>query len=220
MDKSCRNSFIILYAVVRWLLEVVDLGLDWDFYIELQHTDQQSIIQAVKLQWAILGFAIFGTVMFFSTLIVFCIKIYKKRKQENLSKSYEDVKNAISVFSFICTWFEDLPQIVLAVIVAVKSTDLIAYIQLVKAWYALAEGSLIAIIIFIELRLCCANKPNHWKRVLLICELIGITLILLGSIFLQTELYQDNFKDIYQMENAVMNLTSNATTWSTLVTSV
>ncbi|XP_061193493.1 uncharacterized protein LOC133201718 [Saccostrea echinata] len=221
MDKTCRNSFIILYAAVKWLLEVVDLGLDWDFYIEVQHTDQQSIIRAVKLKWAILGFAIFGTVMFFSTLIAFCIKIYKKRKQKNLSKSYQDVKKAVSIMSLICTWFEDFPQIVLAVIVAVKSTELISIIQLVKAWYALAEATLQATIIFIELRLCCLKKPDYWKRVLLILELIGITLIFLVSIFLLIELYQDNFKEIYQLENAAMNSTSkvNFTTWSTPINS-
>ncbi|XP_062615587.1 uncharacterized protein LOC134277286 [Saccostrea cucullata] len=218
MNETCEKGLIIIYAVLKWLLDVVDLGMDWDFYIEVQHTDQESITRAVKLKRAILGFAIIGTLMFTATLLLFCIKIcIEKRHGEN--KSYDDVKKAISVFSFLCTWIEDLPQIILAVIVAVKSTELISDIQLVKAWYALVEASLQATITLIELKLCCVNKPEIWKRVLLILELIGITFIFLLCAFLLIELYQDNFKEIYPLENAAMNFTSNATTWSTPIIS-
>jgi hypothetical protein len=194
---KCRTVLLVLYIGVRCLLEVVDLGLDWDFYIEVDNSDQESIIRAKKMKWAILGFAIFGTMMFLATFITLIVRACMKKKEGNISETLNQrAKDALTVLSFICVWFEDLPQISLAVAVAVKSTELISDIQLVKAWYSLAEAAIQAIITFVQLRLCCSNKPEGWKRVLLIFELIANFLILFVSVFLLIELYCDNFKEI------------------------
>lgn len=218
---KCMTVFVVLYIILRFVLEVVDLGLDWDFYKEVADSDQESIIRAEKVKWTIFGFAVFGTVMFLITVIVFSLKIYTKRRKGKVSEEfYEKVNNVLSVLSCACIWLEDLPQIVLAVVVAVKSTELISDVQLVKAWYALAEAIIESTItLTIKLRPCCDNKPGGWRRALMILELIGNILILLVSAFLLIELYQDNFKEMYPQQNNATIFNNTTTTWTTPISS-
>jgi hypothetical protein len=49
-------------------MEAIDLGLDWDFYAEINSTEQQ-IHHKTELRKAILAFAIFGTITFLLGLI-------------------------------------------------------------------------------------------------------------------------------------------------------
>jgi hypothetical protein len=205
------------------VLEIGDLILDWDFYVEVKNSDQESIIRAVDVKHAILGFAIFGTIMFFATLITLIARVCMKMKGGNISETLKQrAKNVYAALAFFCVWLEDLPQIVLAVVVAVKSTELISGIQLVKAWYALAEAAMESTMTTVELRPCCDNKPEGWKRVLLIFELIANILILIVSGFLLIELYFDNFKETFPLQNnsTIFNTnTTTTTTWSTPISS-
>jgi hypothetical protein len=195
MDPQRKKYMIALYIVLRYVLEVVDLGLDWEFYVEVTDSDQESIIRAVGVKRAILGFAIIGSVIFLLTFIIFSFGVYIKRKHDNISEETEQrVKDALVVLSFICIWLEDLPQIALAVVVAVKSTELISNIQLAKAWYALSEAVIETVINIAELKECIKNKEKIWNRVLVISELVGNIFILSIAAFLLKELYQDNFK--------------------------
>ncbi|XP_062615591.1 uncharacterized protein LOC134277290 [Saccostrea cucullata] len=212
MGQSSSFKSVVLNVIVRCLLEVADLILDWDFFIEVNKKDEDSII---NVKWAILAFAIFGTVMFLTNLIAFCVRVYTKRKEEVISDEfYEGAKTALSIISGICTWMEDLPQILLAVVVAVKTTDLISDVQLVKAWYALVEALLQIALNFKELQLCSSERPVGCKRGLVVFNLIGSILILFVTVFLLTELHQDNFKEItmkttnYTTSPNIENMTS------------
>ena len=192
--KCCR--------IFVWIaFEIVDLVLDWDFYAEVVATKQDSIQTAKDLHTAILAFAIFGTV---TCVISIVIKIYGvwRGKEDSL---------VLYLLSLISTWLEDFPQIILAIIVAVKTSELISNVQVIKAGYAIAE-TVIQIIRLMWLfriktlciRYCCCeciNDENEDEtstkactRGVIICDLTGQCMLLLCAIFLMMELQLDFFK--------------------------
>jgi hypothetical protein len=54
-----KSNFIIPFKEL-----VVDLGLDWDFYAEVESTEQE-FQHKTELRYAILAFAIVGSITFF-----------------------------------------------------------------------------------------------------------------------------------------------------------
>ena len=165
-------------------MEIIDLVLDWDFFIEINKTEQEPIQSDEVLKLAIFVFAIIGSVTFVLEFISMCLDIRADCKYLTYS----------TVMSFISTWIEDFSQIVLAVRVAVLSSELISNVQIAKAIYAIIEATIHIGISFWQL--CCKDdykRNSSCLQVLIVLNLIGSFLILGCSGFLLYELYEDNF---------------------------
>lgn len=147
---SCCRVFLF---IVTLLLEIADLILDWDFYVEVSKTD----LIGDKIRYSILGFAIFGTILFLCTIITKFIGICDSDDDD---QDEEDGACAVTL-SLMSTLLEDLPQIILALIVAFRTKDLISPVQIVKAGYGIGEP-------IIQLIICvcqyCRMNRNIWDK--------------------------------------------------------
>lgn len=90
----------ICFFILIFILEVVDLFLDWDFYVEISRIDK--IENDIKN--SIFGFVIFGIILFM------CIFIYKFYGMCNSNDNERKEENGICVFVFLLMFilFEDL----------------------------------------------------------------------------------------------------------------
>ena len=178
---SLKRCFWISFL---FALEAADLYLDWDFYVEVNSTEQE-IQHKTELKHAILVFAIFGSI----TFVLGLISLYYDG-----TDNYEHLIYSTAM-SLISTWLEDVPQIVIAVIIAVWSSELISKVQIVKAGYAIFEA-------LVHIILSCwqlfwrgnsyAEKPRY-LTILIILDVIGGVVILPCSIFLLVELIENNY---------------------------
>ena len=153
-----------------FIMEAIDLGFDWDFYAEIE----------TELKHAILVFAIFGSI----TFVLGLVSLYY-----DATNNYEHL-TFCTIMSVISTWIEDFPQIILAVIFAVSSSEVISNVQYAKAGYAIIEASVHFILSFWQLRFrgeTYAKKPRY-LTCLIIFDVIGGFVILTCSIFLLLEL--------------------------------
>ncbi|CAG2204635.1 unnamed protein product [Mytilus edulis] len=184
MGCTCKRVFFITGLII---MELIDLGLDWDFFVEVNKTDQEKIQSETELKYLILAFAVVGTLTFILQLVA----IYYDSKQ-----NYSHLTYSITM-SFISTWLEDIPQIILAIWVASISSDLISYVQYAKASYAILEALLhFGVTIW---QLCCKKEKFKYKKnsdclmALLVLDLIGGILLLGASVFLLIELRFDKY---------------------------
>ena len=135
-----RASLVILFII----LEVSDLVFDWDFYIELSNSDRYK---EAPERWAVLAFALWGTVNFFLALtcLVRSVRTGKRRKWED----------AVDLST---TWLEDVPQMILAAKVAVEVGEPITnWVQYTKAGLAIGEALLRCVIILVTCCPCCTE---------------------------------------------------------------
>ena len=179
----CWVSFILT-------MEVIDLTLDWEFYTEINSTEQ-NIHHKTELRKAILAFAIFGTITFLPGLFGH----YFDWGDNNKHLTYS------TVMSVICTWIEDFPQIIIAVIIAVWSSELISNVQYAKAGYAICEA-LVQIALSYWQCCCRGNNDNDAGNpicltFLLMLDVLGGFVILGCSIFLLVELKFDNYQVVF-----------------------
>lgn len=197
MPSDCFWTFCRTFISIA--LEIADLVLDWDFYAEVVATKQESIQKAKDLHYAILAFAIFGTLTCVSSILIKIYCFWKKK----------DDTSVFVILSLIPTWLEDFPQIILAMIVAFKSTELISDVQVIKAGYTIAEA-FIQIIRLVWLfrvkkmciKYCCCDcigddnedENKSWIKRVIICDLFGQSILLLCAIILMVELQVDTFK--------------------------
>lgn len=176
----CKRTLFILGLIV---LEAIDLFLDWDFYVEVTNADQESVKDNTPVKMAIFVFAIIGSI----TFILQLVSIYFDSRNDYKYLTFT------STMSFLGTWIEDIPQIILAVHVAGISTELISNVQIAKAIYAIIEA-LIHIVISIW-QLCCKDWGfrgiKFCQKTLIGLDLVGAVLILLASTFLVVELHED-----------------------------
>ncbi|VDI66682.1 Hypothetical predicted protein [Mytilus galloprovincialis] len=199
-DCFCKLCGIIFLLA----LEITDLVLDWDFYVEVVNTTQEPINTAKKLHTAILVFAIFGTCACVASILVKIVCVLRKKDD-----------TFFVILSLISTWFEDFPQIILAMIVAFKSSELIDNVQVIKAGYAIVEAVILILrsmwlcrIKEMCIKYCCCdcidddddydvdeeNANKSWIKTAIIFDLIGVVIILLCAIILMVELQIDAFK--------------------------
>ena len=130
-----RVGLVILFVV----LEVSDLVFDWEFFAELSNSDRYK---EAHLRWAVLAFALWGTVNF---VLALCALVYSVRRRERYK--WEDLVDISA------TWFEDVPQMIMAAIVAVEEGEPITHwVQYTKAILAIVEALLRCIIILVT---CC-----------------------------------------------------------------
>jgi hypothetical protein len=144
------------------ILEIADLVLDWDFYIEIKDVD----LIASEIRYCVLGFAILGSVLFLFTLINKCVTVCDANYKEEKDK-------CATGLSLLSTFAEDLPQIVLALIVESKTTSLLSPVQIVKAFYGIIEP---IIQIALNGREYWKLRKNVWNdnTCLKVCSLLGM----------------------------------------------
>ena len=183
MGCCSLKRFVLITLLLG--IELVDLGLDWDFYAEVESTEQE-FQHKTELRYAILAFAIVGSITFFFGLT---------RLYDDATENYEHL-TFLTALSMISTWLEDVPQIVLAVIVAVSSSELISKVQIAKAGIAIGEALVHIIISVWQLRFrdnkSYSKKTSCLKRMIKF-DLFGGVVILLCSVFLLLELQYDFF---------------------------
>lgn len=165
--------------ILTLLLEIADLILDWDFYVEVSKTD----LIGDKVRYSILGFAIFGSILFLFTIITKFIGICDSDDDD---QDEENGTCAVTL-SLMSTLLEDLPQIILALIVAFNTKELISPVQIVKAVYGIGEPIIQLILYACQYR---RMKKNFWNsnecgmsckifEMILSCILIICSIILL-----------------------------------------
>ncbi|XP_062589555.1 uncharacterized protein LOC134251186 [Saccostrea cucullata] len=146
---NCRQ-FTLMTLV--FLIEAADLAFDWIFYIQLHQTDDEYVTQNLHLPWISLGFCVLGTIVLIFEMINLGFEVYKERGP----CLYADT------VSMVTTWVEDVPQISLALVVAIHQQSLIHWVQFVKAAWALVE------LIFRgvgQCLYCCVISERHNKSV-------------------------------------------------------
>jgi hypothetical protein len=178
---SPKRFFLITFVLV---IELVDLVLDWNFYFEVDAI-KQDIPHKTELRYAILAFAVVGVITFIFGL--FSLHYDARKDYKHLTFS--------TALSMISTWLEDVPQIVLAVIVAVSSSELISKVQYAKAGYAIVEALVHIIISVWQLRFrdnSYSEKTCCLKSMTILDSIAGVG-VLLCSVFLLVELKYDWF---------------------------
>ena len=125
---SCKRAFLFTFL---FLLEIADLGLDWNFYYEITHfnpniSSKQPNITFIgpnitcttlnrtelkNISHAVLSFAIFGTI----TFLCGCASLYWDARKDYRYLTFSTLMSCIS------TWGEDFAQIVLAVMIAIMT---------------------------------------------------------------------------------------------------
>lgn len=169
-------------------LLLVDLILDWAFYIVILDTTQEGINKADNLKKAILVFAIVGILIL---VLIFLASIAKFLVNREGTLLHDKAAEILIILSAVGTWIEDLPQILMALIVALKAKDPFTSIQYAKAWFAICKAVLLITVLVVRMRPCCEDKPGKWKRILFILEIIGHTAVIVVSLFLLVQLYSD-----------------------------
>lgn len=169
-------------------LLLVDLILDWAFYIVILDTTQEGINKADNLKKAILVFAIVGILIL---VLIFLASIAKFLVNREGTLLHEKAAEILIILSAVGTWIEDLPQILMALIVALKAKDPFTFIQYAKAWFAICKSVLLITVLVVRMRPCCEDKPGKWKRMVFISEIIGHAAVIVVSLFLLVQLYSD-----------------------------
>ena len=124
MNSDKKNCCLILIMIS----ESIDLILDWDFYYEISHGSHSDINNIVTD--VILVVAVWGTILYFITVISLCVDCCGDEDEENSCTTY---------LSLLSTFSEDLPQTALAIIVAGSTSHLISKVQIAKAVYGVIE---------------------------------------------------------------------------------
>lgn len=175
-------------AIAGCFLLLVDLILDWAFYSVILNTTQEGINKADNLKTAILVFAIVGSLIL---LLIFLASIAKFLVNREGTLLHDKAAEILIILSAVGTWIEDLPQILMALIVALKAKDPFTSIQYAKAWFAICKAVLLITVLVVRMRPCCEDKPGKWKRILFILEIIGHAAVIVVSLFLLVQLYSD-----------------------------
>ena len=119
MNSDKKNCLFLIM-----ISESIDVILDWDFYYEISHDSHSDIDNIVKD--FILVFAVWGTILYFITVISLCVYCCGDEDEENSCTTY---------ISLLSTCTEDLPQKALAIIVAGSTSHLISKVQIAKKLY-------------------------------------------------------------------------------------
>uniref|UniRef100_A0A8W8JCU7 Uncharacterized protein n=1 Tax=Magallana gigas TaxID=29159 RepID=A0A8W8JCU7_MAGGI len=172
-DMDCRKLFWFLFILT---LEFGDLVLDWEFFYEISKTDEVNY----ELQTSILAFAVVGSVLFIlivaNKIYLFCCNEYGNHEEEN-AYSFG--------LSILSTFIEDLPQIVLAIFVALTTKELVSPVQIAKSVYAIVEPCIQIVMNVVEIRnMKKQYKQNKGRIICKVIEIIISVIIVLCSITL------------------------------------
>ncbi|KAK3085131.1 hypothetical protein FSP39_024895 [Pinctada imbricata] len=139
--SECKRFALVIQFLV---LEVSDLGFDWDFYAEVSKSER---FKGDAISWAIFVFAFWGTILFMLDGGWLIIAVCDGKPSEA-----EDVVNCLT------TWTEDIPQMIMAVYIAVLVQEPITgLVQYTKAMLAILESAIRCIIIIAR---CCGCSDD------------------------------------------------------------
>lgn len=170
---DCCKVFRFLFTLA---LELIDLVLDWEFYYEISKTDEVNY----EVQTSILAFAVVGSFLFLlivaNKINLFCCNEYGDDEEED----------ACSIgLSLLSTIIEDIPQIVLAIIVALTTKELVSPVQIAKAAYAILEPFIQIVMNAVEIHdINKQHKPNIGRKNCKIVEIFISVILMICSITL------------------------------------
>ena len=144
---SCRHYTVL---VVVFVLEVVDLFCDWLFYTQVKDSNEVYIIKHDYLQWIILAVASLGSLTFVFEMINLAKEMFSTMESRVLPDTV----------SMVSTWVEDVPQIAVALTIALNTQEVVHWIQYVKAVWAVVE---VAVRALGQCVYCCklSDRPNR-----------------------------------------------------------
>lgn len=170
---DCCKVFRFLFTLA---LELIDLVLDWEFYYEISKSDEVNY----EVQSFIFAFAFVGSFLF---LLIVANKVELFCCNEN---GDEEEENACSVgLSLLSTIIEDIPQIVLATVVALTTKELVSPVQIAKAGYAILEPFIQVVMNAVEIKEINKHyKPNNGRKNCKIVEIFLSIILMICSITL------------------------------------
>ena len=197
-NSFCFKVFVFLLV---FCLDAVDLVSDWLLYSDVAKTEQGLVYGPPDdvLVWLLLGFSIIGSLTFTFEVVNLWFEIFRNNPWID-----SDLMSAIT------TWIEDVPQIVINVMIVACREEAISYFQLVKASIVIV-GALIRITVtlikYCSKRALCelhnAGKVPKYRNhvVYRVFIMVGLFVTLAGSVtifmFTQSERNPDgsiNFK--------------------------
>ncbi|KAK3084030.1 hypothetical protein FSP39_007050 [Pinctada imbricata] len=139
---SARCVLVLQFVV----LEVLDLIFDWNFYTEVSDSKD---FKEKPISRAIFVFALWGTALFVADFICLLLVVCKGKPSK-----------AEDIVTCLTTWTEDVPQIVMAVIVAsTVGKPITGWVQYTKAALGISE-SIIRIMVTIMSN-CCIDSYKY-----------------------------------------------------------
>ena len=194
-------KFKVFVFLLVFCLDAVDLVSDWLLYRDVASTEEGLVYGPPEdaLKWSLLAFSIVGSLTFTFEVVNLWWEIFRNNPWID-----SDLMSAIT------TWIEDVPQIIISVLIAACREEAISYFQLVKASVVIA-GAIIRIVVSLikycsrralcELHTAGKNARNRRHVIYRIFIMIGLILTLGGAItvfmFTQSERNPDgsiNFK--------------------------
>ena len=201
--QKLHNSFCfkVFVFLLMFCLDAVDLVSDWLLYHDVATTEQGLVYGPPEdvLIWLLLAFSIVGSLTFSFEVVNLWWEIFRNNPWID-----SDLMSAIT------TWIEDVPQIVISVMIVACREEAISYFQLVKASVVIV-GAIIRITVtlikYCSKRALCelhnAGKVAKYRHhvVYRILIMLGLFVTLAGSVtifmFTQSERNPDgsiNFK--------------------------
>ena len=141
--------FKLLVFLLVLGLDTADLISDWLLYHDVSQTEEGLVYGPVNdaTKYSLLAFSIIGSLTFTFEVINLWLEIFRRNPWID-----SDLLSAIIV------WIEDVPQIVINVIIVACREDAISYFQLVKA-SVIILGCVIRVIV--SLIKYCGKKARH-----------------------------------------------------------
>lgn len=183
MHKLCTifnvkmNWLTAIFMVLFPLLDVIDLIMDGIFYDKVKSNSNNALSNedAKDYKAIILTFFVVGIMV---TLINIELFIATAIRQRNIACKDSEITVPLELSPFV-TWLEDVPQIVICLIVAFKIESFLSEeVQLAKAIFTIAKS----VLYLSYFRLTRGEERSYW---LFYTDIIGNGLLLIcGAVLL------------------------------------
>ena len=145
-----RTEYNDCLIIAMMLSETFDCCMDWRFYFKL-YQENPSGVPETTIQ-SIYIFAVWGTFLYICTFLSFLFDLCSNKNRENI---------CTTILSCLSSTTEDFPQIIFAIVVATKTSQIITPVQHFKALYGIIEPFIRSRNIYIERML---NKTHYQNR--------------------------------------------------------
>ncbi|CAG5114658.1 unnamed protein product [Candidula unifasciata] len=152
-SKGCKIAIHIFALFVS----ILDFISDWLFYENARALEQGLVYGPVEPTQvtAILVFCIIGTVLFIAEIIAFVIEL-----RDLLGENDDGGKDLYQeILSAVITWCEDIPQLIISVVILLCREEAVSIFQLVKA-----ALSIVGIVVDIVLTFKRYWRQRHFHR--------------------------------------------------------
>ncbi|XP_021370879.1 uncharacterized protein LOC110461646 [Mizuhopecten yessoensis] len=155
--------------------DVFDFIMDWVFYDDIKNAQDGLVFgpHDKKLVMATLVFCIIGTVTFITECVINRLE-YKWNKKNNWrwSEKLDTISKISEVMTMITLFIEDLPQILINLVIASCREDVTNIVQIVKATSALVE--VVLLLVIMSVKYCQAKRQGEiegWRK-----KIFGVTI--------------------------------------------